>query len=60
MLSTKHWGEGTIGISGGRVGEERYCGVGKVGILYCILKLLDRVGISVDFGFFSGNGYRVV
>ena len=32
MLSTKLWGEGTIGISGGVAGEEGYCWVGKLGM----------------------------
>ena len=41
MLSTKHWGEGTIGITGGIGEEDEYYSVGKLGIFYIILKCVD-------------------
>ena len=34
---------GTEGISGWTGGEERYCGVGKLGIEYYCLKMFDWV-----------------
>ena len=43
MLSTKLWGEGTIGISGWTGEEEGYYWVGSLGIKYYCLKTFDRV-----------------
>ena len=50
MLSTKHWGEGTIGISGWTGEEEGYYWVGNLEIKYYCLKTLDRVIGLFDFG----------
>ena len=43
MLSTKLWGEGTVGISGVEV-VGRKVRVGNLGIFYCFSKTLTWVG----------------
>ena len=51
ILSTRFWGEGTIGISGWMGEEDVYCGVGKLGIKYIILKRVDRVMVYLTSGY---------
>ena len=50
---------GTDGNSGGIWLGKKGVSVGKSGIKYYCLKVLDRVWVCFDFGFFNRNGYRV-